>query len=195
MLPEKIIFIAVLLNLIGSFWYIKDIILGTTRPNLVTWFIWMLAPFIGVFFQIKAGAGFSVLPIFMAGFISFLVIIISIVKKNSYWKINTFDLTCGVISFTALMLYIFTRNLNISILFAIMSDALAYIPTIKKSWSFPSTETGLMYTTGILSNVLGLLIIKTWTFPIYSFSVSIIILNFVILFCLYRQKILFWYND
>jgi hypothetical protein len=195
MLPEKIIIVAVFLNLVGSFLYIKDIILGNTKPNLVSWSIWMLAPFIGVFFQIKAGAGLSVLPIFMAGFISLLIIFISLLNKNAYWKINTFDITCGVISLLALVLYIFTHNLSISILFAIMSDALAYIPTIKKSWNFPETETGLMYITGIISNILGLLIIKTWTFPIYSFSISIIILNSVIVYCIYRKKILFCYNQ
>jgi len=68
--------------------YIKNILYGTTRPNLVSWFIWMLAPFIGVFFQLKAGAGLSVIPVFAAGFCPFLVIVYSLYLKNGYWKIN-----------------------------------------------------------------------------------------------------------
>ena len=189
MLPEKIIYIIVLTSFAGFFFYIKDIFLGKTKPNLVSWFIWSLAPFIGVFFQIKAGAGLSILPIFMAGFISFLVIIISVLRKNAYWKINTFDVICGIISLISLILYVFTHNLSISILFAIMSDALAYIPTMIKSWNFPNTETGLMYIMGIINNIIGLLIIKSWIFPIYSFSISIIIFNLAIVFCIYRKKI------
>ena len=163
---------------------------GGTKPNLVTWFFWSLAPFIGVFFQLKAGAGLSILPIFMAGFTSLVVIIVSVFKKNGYWKINTFDVVCGIISLLALILYVFTHNLSISILFAIISDALAYIPTIRKSWSFPETETGLMYTTGIVSNLIGLLTIKMWTFPIYSFGVYIILFNAIVVFSIYRKKIL-----
>jgi hypothetical protein len=189
MLPEKIIFVGVLINLIGLFWYIKDVIKGGTKPNLVSWFIWSLAPFIGVFFQFKAGAGLSILPIFMAGFTSLVVIIIAILKKNGYWKINSFDIFCGIISLLALILYVFTHNLSISILFAIISDALAYIPTIRKSWSFPETETGLMYATGIVSNLIGLLTINTWTFPIYSFGVYIILFNAIVVFSIYRKKI------
>ena len=189
MLPEKIIYIIVLTSFAGFFFYIKDIFLGKTKPNLVSWFIWSLAPFIGVFFQIKAGAGLSILPIFMAGFISFLVIIISVLRKNAYWKINTFDVICGIISLISLILYVFTHDLSISILFAIMSDALAYIPTMIKSWNFPNTETGLMYIMGIINNIIGLLIIKSWIFPIYSFSISIIIFNLAIVFCIYRKKI------
>lgn len=193
MLPEKIIYIVILTSFFGSFFYIKDIFLGKTKPNLVSWFIWSLAPFIGVFFQLKAGAGLSILPIFMAGFISFLVVAVSILRKKAYWKINTFDVICGLISLMALLLYIFTRNLNISILFAITSDALAYIPTVVKSWNFPDTETSAIYITGILNNIIGLLIIKLWIFPIYSFSVSIIVFNLAVVFCIYRKKIFkFW---
>ena len=189
MLPEKIIFVGVLINLVGLFWYIKDVIKGGTKPNLVSWFIWSLAPFIGVFFQLKAGAGFSILPVFMAGFTSLVVIIVSVLKKNGYWKINTFDVICGIISLFALTLYIMTHNLGVSIFFAIFSDALAYIPTIRKSWNFPETETGLMYTTGIVSNIIGLLTIKIWIFPIYSFGIYIILFNAIVVFSIYRKKI------
>ena len=190
MLPEKIIYIAVLVSLVGYFFYLRDIFSGKTKPNLISWFIWSLAPFIGVFFQIKAGVGLSVLPIFMAGLTSLLFIFIYLIKKNGYWKINTFDVICGIISLIALLLYIFTRNLGISILFAIISDTLAYIPTIIKSWNFPETETGVMYITGIIGNIIGLLIIKSWIFPIYSFGISIIVFNLAVLFCIYRKKIL-----
>ena len=77
MLPEKIIFIGVLINLITSLWYVRNIFYGNTRPNLVSYFIWMLAPFVGFFLQLKAGAGFSSLGVFMAGFGPLLVIIFS----------------------------------------------------------------------------------------------------------------------
>ena len=189
MIPEQFIFIGIIANLIGYFSYSKSIISGNTKPNLVSWFIWGLAPFIGVFFQIKAGAGFSAVPILMAAFFALAVIFISILKKNSYWKINTFDIICGVICLIALILYIITHNLSISILFAIMSDALAYIPTIKKSWNFPETEASLLYITGIISNIIGLLIIKTWIFPIYSFGFSVITFNLLVIFCIYHKKL------
>ena len=64
MLPEKIIYITVIISLIGYLVMFKDIFRGKTKPNLVSWFLWMLGPFIGVFFQLKAGAGLSVIPVF-----------------------------------------------------------------------------------------------------------------------------------
>jgi len=188
MLPEKIIFIGVLINLIGIFWYIKNIIYGGTRPNLVSWFIWMLAPFVGVFLQLKAGASLSVIGVFMAGFGPFLVLLFSLFKKNAYWKITTFDMVCGFLSILALVFYFLTENIGISILFAILSDGLASIPTIVKTWKFPKTESSAPYMSGILNNVLSLLIIKNWIFSIYSFSIYFIIVNLIITIFIYRKK-------
>ena len=65
MLPEKIIYIAVLLNFVGHILYARSITRGHAKPNLVSWFIWMVAPFLGAYFELKAGAGLSILPIFV----------------------------------------------------------------------------------------------------------------------------------
>jgi len=190
MIPENIIYITILTSLAGYFFYLKDIFYGQTRPNLVSWFIWMLAPFIGVFFQLKAGAGLSVLPVFLAGFGPLIVIIVSLFRKNSIWKISGLDIFCGILAILALVFYVLTHNLGISILFAILSDGLAAVPTIIKSWKFPETETAIGYLPGIFNNILGLLIIRNWSFSIYSFGIYFILVNAIIVFCIYRKKIL-----
>lgn len=186
---ENIIFFAIALNLFGHLFYIKSIIRGNTKPNLVSWLIWVMAPFIGVFFQVKAGAGLSVLPIFIAGFGSLITIITAVVVKNAFWKITAFDVYCGLLSLAALVFYVFTHNLSISILFAISSDALAFIPTYKKAWNFPETEYHSTYSFPIFSNLIGLLIIKEWSFTIYSFGLYFLISNTIMVLILYRKKI------
>ncbi|MEK7089033.1 MAG: hypothetical protein AAB913_02800 [Patescibacteria group bacterium] len=189
MLPEKIIIIGVAINLFCSLWYVKNIVYGNTRPNLVSWFIWMLAPFLGTFLALKAGAGLSVTGIFMAGFGPLLVIVVSLFKKNVFWRIETFDLICGFFSIMALVLYLITYNLGISIFFAIISDGLAAIPTIIKSWKFPETESSSTYFGGIVNNTLSLLIIKNWIFSIYSFNIYFIVVNIIIIFSIYHKRI------
>ncbi len=189
MLPEKIIFLAVLLNLVGQLWYIRSIIRRHAKPNLVSWFMWMLAPLIGVFFQLKADVGLSVLPIFMAGFGSFTVILVALFTKNAIWKINSFDLLCGAISLFALVLYILTHNLELSIIFAILSDTLAFVPTYIKSWKYPESESIAGYSWCIPANIIGLLVIKDWSFAIYSFGLYFVVSNVVEVIILYRKRI------
>ena len=189
MLPENIIFLAVSITLLGHFFYIKSIIRGHTRPNLVSWSIWMIAPFLGAFFQVKAGAGLSALPIFIAGFGSLVTIIAAVFVRNAFWKITTFDIYCGLLSLIALTCYILTQNLGFSILFAIMSDALAFMPTYKKAWKFPETENHSTYSFPILPHLIGLMIIKNWSFTIYSFNLYFLIANIVMVFIIFRKKI------
>lgn len=188
MLPSYTIYLTILTSVAGYFFYFKDIIYGNTKPNLVSWFLWLLGPFLGVFFQIKAGAGLSVIPVFIAGFGPLLVVVFSILRKNAYWKLNTFDIICGIFSVLALILYVLTHNLAASIVFAILSDLFAFIPTYAKAWKFPETETAALYFTGILNNILGLLIIKNWSFTIYSFGLYLTIANIVMVAILYRKN-------
>jgi hypothetical protein len=189
MLPEKIIFIGVFVNLILTFKYIKSIFLGDTRPNMVSWLIWSLAPFIAVFLGYKAGGGVSLLGVFMSGFSPFLVFIFCLFKKNSFWKITLLDALCGVLSLFALVCYVLTNNLWISVLLAITSDFLAYIPTFIKTWKYPETENSSTYWGGILNNMFALLIIKDWSFVVYTFSLYIVFANSLEIFFIYRKKI------
>lgn len=189
MLLEKIAYITVLIQLIGVSFYIRDMFRGTTKPNLVSWTVWALAPLIGSWLSVKAGAGLSVLPVFMAGFNPILVIIIALIVKKGYWKITSLDIICGILALFALVIWIFTRNFSLSIMFAILSDFLASIPTLIKSWKFPETETSSAYVGGIIANILGLFIITNWTFPIYSLGVYFIAMNLLIVFAIYRKKI------
>lgn len=192
MLSEKIGYIAVLIQLIGVSFYIRDMLRGNTKPNLVSWVVWALAPLIGSWLSVKAGAGLSVLPVFMAGFNPILVIIIALVIKKGYWKITKFDIYCGVLAIFALFLWFLTNNFALSILFAIISDLLASIPTIVKSWNYPDTETSAAYFGGIIANIVGLLIIKNWIFSIYALGLYFIVVNIIIVFAIYHKKMLYF---
>ena len=194
MLPENVVFIGVAISIIGYYFYFKNIFKGTTKPNLVSWFLWMLGPFVGTFLQIKAGANLSVLPVFIAGFGPLLVIVVSLFNKKAYWKITFFDIICGLFSVLALVIYALTHRFDISIFFAILSDFLASVPTLVKSWKFPETETASVYFMGIFSNILGLLVIRIWTFPIYSFGIYLVLMNIAMAFFIYRKRIASFFN-
>lgn len=197
MFPEQIIYLTFIFYFIGYFYYLKDIFHGQNRPNLISWSLWALGPIIGAFFQIKAGAGWSALPTFMAGFGPLVVVFVSLWNKNAYWKITTLDIVCGIFALLALALYVLTHNLGISIIFAILSDVWAAIPTIVKSWKSPANESPQPYFVGIITNTIGLLIIKNWVFSIYSFGIYLVMINLTLIFCIYRKKIfmLYFRND
>lgn len=189
MLPEQIVYLAFIMHIIAYVFYFRSILAGHSKPNLVSWFIWALAPLIAVFFQLKAGAGLVSIPTLLAGLGPLSIVIFYLFKREAYWKLSTLDFVCGFFAFLALILYVFTHNLGISMLFAVLSDGLAGVPTIIKSWKFPETENNGPYFAGLFGNTLGLLIVKNWIFTIYAFGVYNIFINLIILIAIYHKKI------
>src|SRR4029078_6496608 len=113
--------------------------------NKVTWFIWTIAPLIAFAAQVQQGIGLSSLTTFSVGFVPLLIFIASFVNKNSHWKITTLDIICGILSMIGLFFWFITQVGNVAIFFSILSDALAAIPTVIKSYKAPETETAQAY--------------------------------------------------
>ncbi len=189
MLPYNFVFLSIIASGFAYFYYLRSMLRGETKPNLVSWFLWVLAPFIAVFFQLKAGAGLATFPVFMAGFGPLLVIIFALYKRNSYWKATTFDYVCGAFSLLALIFYVITHNLGFSIIFAIISDFLAFFPVAKKTWIHPETENPAPYITGTFNGALSLLVITNWSFVVASYGVFLVLVNISQVVIIYRKKI------
>lgn len=180
MIDERFIIFGAFLNLIGITSYLIATIKGHTKPNRVTWSIWALAPLIAFAAQIQQHVGLPALLTFMTGFGPLLIFIASFINKNAAWKITTFDLFCGALSLLGLALWMVTQTGNIAILFSILADGLASIPTIIKSYKAPETENSTAYLFSGTSALITLFALQTWDFthlgfPLYIFLDCLII--------------------
>lgn len=187
---QYIVFLGATVQLIGVSSYIKDILRGNTKPNKVTWLMWSIAPLIASFAAFSGGAGWTTLPIFMSGFGPLLVLIASFYNEKSYWKIETFDYFCGLCSLSALIFWIITKNPAIAIIFAIIGDGFAAIPTLMKSWKNPETETVDAYTTGLFNALTGFFAIKLWNFSSFAFPIYLVVINTSLIITIKKHKIL-----
>lgn len=182
MLPEYFAYITVPIGLISISMYIRDILRGIVKPNKVTWLFWGVAPIIGSYIGYKSGVHIPILATtFMSGFGCVLVFFVSIFHNNAYWKITLFDIACGIISLIAIILWITTKNGVISLLFAILGDLAAGIPTIIKSWNNSKTETSAPYALGILNVFITFLVIKDVSFINFAFPIYLVCANTIII--------------
>jgi hypothetical protein len=181
MIPDYFAYLTILFSIAGSFFYIKDILYGKTRPNIVSWVFWAIAPLIGTYIGYKSGISIPLLlSTFMAGFSPLLVIVASFFNKKSYWKITRFDIWCGVLSFVSIIIWVTTKNGMLSLTFAILADLFASIPTIIKSWEHSETEIAINYSLGILNQLITFLIMKTFSFQSFSFPIYFVLVNLII---------------
>jgi len=177
MLPQSLVYVSIFTSLTAGFFYIRDTLRGKTKPNLASWFIWFLAPMIAALVSFSKGAGLSVIPIFMAGFTPFLVLLVSVKNKNAYWKFSLLDYVCLVLSLLAIIVWVFLKEGNFATVFAILADLIAFIPTFVKSWKAPDTETIWPYLSGAFSSVLSVLTLNDLSFNTYGFALYLFLGN------------------
>lgn len=188
MIDERWIILGVTLNLLGAIGYLVDTVKGKTKPNRVTWFMWAVAPLVAFFAEIKQGVGLQSLMTFMVGFSPLLIFIASFVNRKSEWKITKLDIICGGLSLLGVALWAITREGNVAILFAILADGLAAIPTVIKSYRAPETENYWVFLVAMVSAGITLLTITVWNFEHYAFPIYILGIC-TILFVLIRFKL------
>lgn len=188
MINEKFVLLGALLNIIGSATYVINTVKGKTKPNRVTWFLWAAAPLIAFSAQLGEGVIWQAIMTFMVGFGPLLIFIASFVNRKAFWQITKLDITCGVISVLALVLWFITGTGTIAIVFSIFADLIAGIPTLIKAYKEPETEHHSVFRNGAISAAITLLTIKEWTLANYGFALYIFVICLV-LYLLIRFKL------
>jgi hypothetical protein len=184
MIDQNFVFLGALINLQGSLSYVVATLKGETKPNRVTWFLWALAPLVAFSAEIGQGVGVQSLMTFMVGFGPLMIFIASFINKKSFWNITRLDIVCGVLSVLALVLWWITRSGDVAIIFSILADIAAGIPTLLKAYGKPETENAGVFRNGALSAAITLLTIKNWTighyaFPLYIFVICLILYSLI----------------
>lgn len=187
---QYLVILGISAQLIGITSYIKDTFKGKTKPNRITWLLWAVSPLIATAAALSEGVSWSVLPVFMAGFGPLLVLLASFATKKAYWKLEKFDYFCGICSILALVLWAATDSAEIAIIFSILSDGFASIPTLIKSFKFPETEIINPFAAGLFSSVTGLIAIETFNFSALAFPIYLIAINVILILTIKRKLVL-----
>jgi hypothetical protein len=159
---------------LGTSFYVRDTLRGTTQPNRVTWLLWAVAPLLAAAVEFDEGVGVRTLTTFMVGFMPLLVLAASFYNPAAVWKIGPLDYVCGALSVAGTAAWLATRNGNIAIVAAIAADGLAGVPTLVKSWTNPESETVWSYVGAVVSAGVLLLTVDHWTTNVVAFPIFIV---------------------
>ena len=183
-----IVFIGAICGTIGAAFYIIDTLKGKTQPNRVTWLLWSITSFIALAAALSKGISWSAFPVFIIGLTSILTFFSSFVNPKAYWKLGRKDYICGLLSILALVLWGITSDANIAILFSILSDLAATLPTVIKAWKSPESESSSAYFGGLINSLSTFFVVKTWAFAEIGFVSYNILIILVILIAIYIKR-------
>lgn len=140
------------LTLASAVPYIRDMLKGTTRPNVVSWGIWCLVQGIFAAAQLAEGASFSVvLPLAEVGTVGFIALLGLV--GYGYKKYGKLDIACLVLALLAIVLWQTTGEPLLALWFSVAADVLAAVPTFMKAYKDPKSETLSSYFLVALSAV------------------------------------------
>lgn len=186
-----LVIVSATISLSGTFAYIRDMVKGKSKPNLVTWGLWGFAPLIAT------GAALSVhsdlwatVRIFISGFGPLLVFISAFFIAGSYWKLTILDYTCGLLSLVALGSWLLADSPILAILLAAIADLFATLPTIIKAWKYPETETFYTYFVGLFTASIVIPAIPIWNIENSAFQIYLLVANTALCFVVLRGYLL-----
>jgi hypothetical protein len=136
--------VAALLAAGSAYLYIRDIFRGNTKPHIYTWLIWAILTIIGFLGQLHGGGGPGAWATGVTSIYTVFVLLLSFRYGTS--DITNFDKVCLALSVVSIIPWILTQNVLLSVILATLTDILGFLPTMRKTWNAPKSESlGSMY--------------------------------------------------
>lgn len=174
-MKETIAVVASLLAIIGNVPYLKDVMRGTVRPHPYTWFVWSIVSLTIFFGQLAKGAGIGSLP--TAASEIFTVIIFLFSLRYGFKEIRKIDTLFLGIALAGIIPWALTKDPTISVIVAVSIDLAAFVPTIRKTWRSPDTESPLLYATNVFRHILMLFALRSYNVATTLHSIAMIATN------------------
>lgn len=185
-LETILIAVATIISIGGYLPYISDIIKRKSKPNRVTWLIWSILGTVLCFASFELSdydwMMICVPMVYMVG--------PTIVAILSFWYgeggTSKFDIFCFVCAFVGLGLWLILDMVVLALWLSIIIDGIGALPTIRKSFINPKSESIIGWSAFSLANALnfgvmfhrfdGTESIHSLVYPLYLFVISAIIL-------------------
>jgi hypothetical protein len=179
-IPEDFAIVGAVIGSLGGFYYLYETIVGKTQPNRVTWLLWGIFPMIIFVAQRVQGVEGQSWTSFAAGFTPLLIVLASFLNKNAYWKTERRDYYLMAAALLGIVLWAITDNPNLGLVFALLADMLAAIPTVIKAYQHPESESWIAYAISTVGFGISVLAIQQVNLENVAFVAWIFIANGVL---------------
>ena len=174
MIDPRFAILGALITVTGSPSYARDTLRGRTQPNRVTWMLWTVAPLIAFAAEVVQGVGLQSLMTLAVGVGPLLVVIASFLDARAYYRLTRFDAVCAALSVAALVAWGVTGTGDVAILFSILADFFGLVPTLRKAYREPQSESASAFLGSWSGAVITLLTISVWSFANVGFPLYIL---------------------
>ena len=155
--------IATALSFAGNSAYITSILRGTTKPHLYTRFVSCIVDGIVMSAMVLNGAGWGSWPTIVNGSFSFVIFFLAL--GYGYKHRTRSDMVFLIAALGGVVLWFLTSDATLAVVVAVAVDIISQIPTYRKTWIAPQTETWTLYAMNWVRHALTLSALSVISIP------------------------------
>lgn len=174
-MKETLAIIAATLAIAGNVPYLIDVIKKKVQPHPYTWLIWSIVSCIIFFGQVAKGAGIGALPTAAAEVFTIIIFFFSL--KYGFKHIRKIDTVFLIVALLGIIPWVLTKDPTISVIVAVSIDLVAFIPTIRKTYANPRTESPVLYGANVFRHILMLFSLQAYNVATMLHSIVMILVN------------------
>ena len=161
--------------------YIRDIFRGTTKPHSYTWFVWAALQAVVAQAMWQSGAGVAIAPLVIGAGFCFFIFLLSLKygTRGTGKGTKAFDLVCLLGALCAIAAYSIFHDPLISVVLATATDSLGFLPTLRKVYREPKTETASTHLLSGTSNAFALAALARFSVTTVLYLAVIMMLDFL----------------
>lgn len=170
--------VSFLIPIIGIIPYIVNIVKKKTIAHVYTWLIWTILQTIAVVAQIRNGAGFGAAYGLAGILVCSSVVFLSL--KNGFKDIKKFDTFCLILAFISMIIYVGLKNPLLAVIMATLTNFIGFLPTLRKTFVNPKSETMSAYLSGGIGALLSILALQNYSIITTLYLMNIILTDVVL---------------
>jgi hypothetical protein len=172
------------LNTLGLFPYVRDVLRGKTKPERATWWVWVALNLAALVAQVAAGGTWSVILTMASVLKNGTVAILSL--KYGYGKFRRRHVVALFVAALGIVLWQLTNQPLMALVIVIAVDFAGFWLTLLKTWRSPRTETLVAWELSGLAGLcavlaVGKLDVTPILYPLYGLLVNLLIVGIVLI--------------
>jgi hypothetical protein len=155
--------------------YMRDILKGKTRPNIVTWMTWSLLTGIATAAEIAGHEYFTAVFTGAAAVETAAVVFLGL--RHGYVKYTRFDTTCQIAAVVGIILWQLFNSPAIGVVAAVAIDFVGALPTIRHAWLAPGEETWQAFAISGVGSLFAIASFSHYNWISLPYAIYIILAN------------------
>lgn len=192
--PLTLAIVATSFELLSYTVYVRDIVSRRARPSRASWIVWAPLGWLTLASNWQAGADLTLIKLSAMCLGVTAVAVLSLRFGTGGW--SRIDRLCFMLTAIGIVLWLQTRDPVTALLFFILADVSAALPTIRDAMLQPAKDSRAAWSLGLVAAALNLVVVQpdhwslSWAgFGVWSFNVYLLLLNALVVGLMFRPSL------